>query len=381
MLFFSGGTGPKELARLMAACSIPSVHLISTFDSGRSSKELRRAFAIPALGDLRNRLLALADPDKTSRAVMDFLSFRLPESGNREHLRNCLSDLCNPNNEIWLQIPPHKKIALYNGLFQFLIRMPLAFNPLNASLGNLVLAGAYLQSGRNFSFALNYFSSLIHAKGVVMPICAENLHLAAELENGNIIVGQDRLKALSHKISKLFLTVLEHRERMSFDEIACRPPLYPQAKKYLKKCSVICFPMGSFYSSIVANTLVKGVGKAIAKSLCPKIFIPNSGIDPEIPGLDISEQASILLASLKRDYPCAENDKLLNFVLIDKNNGIYPGGLGTKVLEKLSILGLNVIFCPIVDKIHPDRHDPGILLKIIRQIAGQNNDDTTTLHH
>ena len=74
-------------------------------------------------------------------------------------------------------------------------------------------------------------------------------------------------------------------------------------------------------------------------------------------------------------------DKLLNFVLIDKNNGIYPGGLGTKVLEKLSILGLNVIFCPIVDKIHPDRHDPGILLKIIRQIAGQNNDDTTTLHH
>ncbi len=118
LLFFSGGTGPKELARLMAACSIPSVHLISTFDSGRSSKELRRAFAIPALGDLRNRLLALADPDKTSRAVMDFLSFRLPESGNREHLRNCLSDLCNPNNEIWLQIPPHKKIALYNGRFQ-----------------------------------------------------------------------------------------------------------------------------------------------------------------------------------------------------------------------------------------------------------------------
>ena len=74
----------SQMSRLMAACSIPSVHLISTFDSGRSSKELRRAFAIPALGDLRNRLLALADPDKTSRAVMDFLSFRLPESGNRE---------------------------------------------------------------------------------------------------------------------------------------------------------------------------------------------------------------------------------------------------------------------------------------------------------
>lgn len=380
LLFFSGGTGPRELSRLMAACSIPSVHLVSTFDSGRSSRELRRAFAIPALGDLRNRLLALADSNKTSRAVIDFLSFRLPKSGNLEHLRNLLSELCNPNNDIWRQIPPRERTGLYNGLFQFLTRMPLSFNPLNASLGNLVLAGAYLQSGRNFSLALNYFSSLIHAKGIVMPICAENLHLAAKLENGNIIVGQDKFKALSHIIYKLFLTVHEPRAGMPLDEIACRPPLYPPAKSYLKKCSVICFPMGSFYSSIVANTLVKGVGKAVAKSSCPKIFIPNSGIDPEIPGLDISEQASILLAYLKKDFPCAQNNELLNFVLIDKNNGKYPGGLGTKVLEKLSLLGLDVIFCPIVDKINPARHDPWILLKIILQIAGSNNVDATTLH-
>lgn len=376
LLFFSGGTGPKELSRLMAASSIPSIHLISTFDSGRSSRELRRAFALPALGDLRNRLLALADIQRTSKAVMDFLSFRLPEFGNCQHLRNCLLELRSPKNEIWGHIPPHARSSLYEGLFQFLIRMPSSFNPLNASMGNLVLAGAYLHFGRKFSPALRFFSRLIHAKGKVMPICAENLHLAAELENGTIIVGQDKFKELSHRICKLFLTVHEPDARQITDGIACHPPLFFRAKNYLKICSAICFPMGSFYSSIVANTLVKGVGKAIAQNPCPKIFIPNSGIDPEISGLDIAAQADILLASLKHDYPRAKNEDLLNFVFVDKNNGNYPGGLETRVLEKLASLGLEVIFAPIVDKNNPSHHDPCILLQMIRQLADQNDVDS-----
>jgi 2-phospho-L-lactate transferase/gluconeogenesis factor (CofD/UPF0052 family) len=38
-----------------------SVHLITAFDSGGSSAQLRRAFGMPAIGDLRSRIVALAD--------------------------------------------------------------------------------------------------------------------------------------------------------------------------------------------------------------------------------------------------------------------------------------------------------------------------------
>lgn len=369
LLFFSGGTGPKELSRLLAASSISSVHIISTFDSGRSSKELRRAFAIPALGDLRNRLLALADVARTPASVMDFLSFRLPAAGNRDLLRKCLRALDNPDNEVWHAIEIAERMRVYEGLHQFLLRMPMTFDPLNASLGNLVLSGAYLKAGRNFAPAIHFFANLVHAVGVVMPICSENLHLAAELEDGGQVMGQDNFKRLTCKIRRLFLTVHEPRDGAPFDKTACRPPLYPPAKKYLESCGLICFPMGSFYSSILANTLVKGVGKAVAQNPCPKIFIPNSGHDPEAVNVDIAEQASLLLESLSRDAQGAKNENLLNYILVDDKNGVYPGGLKSDVLKELAALGLEIIFCPIVDKDNPHRHDPCLLLDEILKIA------------
>lgn len=370
ILFFSGGTGPATLSRHLAKASIPSVHIISTFDAGRSSRELRRTFAIPAVGDLRNRLLALADLTATSPAVMDFLSFRLPAKGDQDFLRESLRMLGNRENAIWGPIPVFERENLYSGMKMFLERMPASFNPLNASMGNLILAGFYLGFNRNFDPALNAFSSLVHAKGTVLPVCSESLHLAAELQHGGKIVGQDKFKFLHEKIIKIFLTVHEPREGSAFDETPCRPPLYHSAQANIKNSAVICFPMGSFYSSILANTLVKGVGRAISQNSCPKIFIPNSGNDPEICGLDIAEQTGILLEQLKRDAPWAANTDLLNYVLLDCDNGIYPGGLGSNVIEKLAKLGIKPVFSPIVNKFKPNRHDPVSIIETIKLLAG-----------
>ena len=61
LIFFTGGTALREVSRELARHTPDTVHLLTTFDSGGSSAALRRAFAMPAVGDLRNRLLALAD--------------------------------------------------------------------------------------------------------------------------------------------------------------------------------------------------------------------------------------------------------------------------------------------------------------------------------
>ncbi len=76
-------------------------------------------------------------------------------------------------------------------------------------------------------------------------------------------------------------------------------------------CYMFPFPWEVFIPALLSvHCLVKGVGKAIAKSLCPKFFIPNSGIRSlKYPGLRYFEQAKAfcLCASLKRKiYPCAE---------------------------------------------------------------------------
>ena len=82
LVFFTGGTALRDLSRRLTAHTHNSVHLVTTFDSGGSSAALRRAFAMPAVGDLRNRLLALADSAVVPASVLEFCARRLPAVGH-----------------------------------------------------------------------------------------------------------------------------------------------------------------------------------------------------------------------------------------------------------------------------------------------------------
>ena len=61
ILFFSGGTALNDLSRVLKRYTHNSIHLVTPYDSGGSSAKLRNAFDMPAVGDLRSRLMALAD--------------------------------------------------------------------------------------------------------------------------------------------------------------------------------------------------------------------------------------------------------------------------------------------------------------------------------
>src|SRR5690606_24138834 len=61
IVFFSGGSALRPLSRALKRYTHNSSHLITPFDSGGSSAEIRRAFNMLSLGDLRNRLVALAE--------------------------------------------------------------------------------------------------------------------------------------------------------------------------------------------------------------------------------------------------------------------------------------------------------------------------------
>ena len=79
VLFFSGGTALRPTSRLLPKCTHNSMHLITPFDSGGSSAKIRAAFPVPAVGDLRNRMMALADTQlKGHPEVFRLFSMRLP---------------------------------------------------------------------------------------------------------------------------------------------------------------------------------------------------------------------------------------------------------------------------------------------------------------
>lgn len=324
---------------------------------------------MPAIGDLRNRLLALADLKKTPLPVLEFLHFRLPGQGDERYLRDRLKELANPNHVIWRNFPTCEKNIILQNLSFFLLKMPDTFNPFNASMGNLVLAGSYLKNHKNFNAALKCFSNLINTNGIVLPICEENLNLAARLENGSILVGQHKFDQLNGKVKNFYLSDNEPAPLHMPDNIACCASLFAAAKNLIRKASLICFPMGSFYTSVLANTLVRDVGKNIALNSCAKVFIPNSGGDPENDYLDIADQVALLLKNLKKDDLNLHNSDLLNYVLIDKKNGSYPGAVDKKLVLRLAAMDIEPIFCPIVNNRYPRSHLPLPVLKILLKLA------------
>ena len=86
ILFFSGGSALNGIARRLKRYSYNTMHLITPFDSGGSSQELRLAFDMPAVGDLRSRLMALADETVLGQPdVYALFSHRLSGTPRRMH--------------------------------------------------------------------------------------------------------------------------------------------------------------------------------------------------------------------------------------------------------------------------------------------------------
>lgn len=85
ILFFSGGTALAPVAAELSRHTRNAVHVITTFDSGGSSAELRRAFDMPAVGDIRARIMALADRSlEGNPETVELLGYRLPKDAGRK---------------------------------------------------------------------------------------------------------------------------------------------------------------------------------------------------------------------------------------------------------------------------------------------------------
>jgi len=373
LVFFTGGTALRDLSHCLSQYTRNSIHLVTPFDSGGSSAVLRQAFAMPAVGDIRNRLLALADREQVPQQVLNFCACRLPAAGDAAAMRLSLRRMGRAEHSIWQDMPDEYAVPLRRHLTFFLERMPSDFDPCLASLGNLVLAGGYLHHKRDFRPILALMSRLLHVRGIVCPIVDESLHLAAELADGSIIAGQHRFKSLTQSVQRLFLTVHEPERSRPVNVMpsmtSCRPPLSSDAAAWLRAPAAICYPMGSFYTSVLANLLPQGVGRAVATADCPKIFIPNSGRDAELCGLSLPGQVSMLLRLLREDAPHASAADLLHWVVIDSRNGQYQGGVGPEVRRALLDLGVRLLECDMVCAGDPQRHAPEPVVSVLLQLA------------
>lgn len=448
LVFFSGGTALNETAKALASC-YPSTHIITTFDSGGSTAELRKRLSMPAVGDIRARLLALADDSQPDVAALKkLMAHRLSRDEaslgvELAALRGGLHPLLRNLTAIWAEMGDFVR----QGLAEFKPLASSTFGYGGACVGNILLAVQYFRCNRDLQEAVHAWGRSLQVQGLVVPVSETLAHLAVALESGEKLVGQHRFtgkrgQQIQSPIADIWLVegAEEHNESLGECEDArktsaiadlpadsatgrvadletapatgletgpARGPAKDQgtsrtvgrsaaadatsqqehqgnktegvnccvlparaeveANKLVSlaiaEAQCLCYPIGSFFSSVAANLLVKGVGQSIARASCPKVFIPNPGADPELLGLTLLEQVRFLLRLLLRDAPHARPNELLNGIVIDRR-GSYVGGVA---MDALKALGIELYEARLLDEEALGRGDLYISGKLLAQ--------------
>ncbi|WP_462323963.1 GAK system CofD-like protein [Desulfoplanes sp.] len=338
ILFFSGGSALKALSRELIAYTHNSIHIITPFDSGGSSAVLRNSFDMPAIGDLRSRLMALAD-----RSVLGYpeirtlFSHRLGSKHSQGALERELQEMIRGTHPMVGSIPLPMRTIIRRYLHRFYSNMDRFFDLHGANIGNLVLTGGFLANDRDLESTLFIFSQLVKVRGKVNAVLSDPLHLGGRLRDGTIVHGQHALTGkevppIAAPVAEIFLC------GPSGDIPPVPPAISTEVHNQIAGADLICYPMGSFYTSLIANLLPHGVGQAVQKARCPKIYIPSTGQDPETIGMDIGEQVRTLLNYLRNDAPGSiSTEDVLDFVLLDRNSKAYGTDVDRRSLEKFGI--------------------------------------------
>ncbi|PIP20484.1 MAG: hypothetical protein COX40_04470 [Candidatus Omnitrophica bacterium CG23_combo_of_CG06-09_8_20_14_all_40_11] len=278
--------------------------IVTVADSGGSTGRLREQFDIPAPGDIRNCLVALADAE-----------------------------------------------PLMQELFQFRFKKDSELS--GHSFGNLFIT-AMTQITGDFETAIKESSKVLAIRGSVIPSTVDKVNLVAEYRDGSFMEGEAKIPE-----QKLFI------KRVSLKPSYPIPT--EEAIKAIREAQVIVLGPGSLYTSIIPNLLIKEITDTILASGAIKIYVCNvmtqSG---ETDGYSASDHIKALIHhSHPRilDYCILNTGEIPNDILKRyTQEDSYPVVDDTKKIEDM---GYRVIEEDVVVTDDVVRHDPLKLAKII----------------
>ncbi|NJD20717.1 MAG: hypothetical protein FIA95_15710, partial [Gemmatimonadetes bacterium] len=130
---------------------------------------------------------------------------------------------------------------------------------------------------------------------------------------------------------------------------------------------LVCFPVGSFFTSVLAALLPDGIAEAVAVSRAPKVYVPNPGGDPEERGMSLSERVRALRSHLLRgvagtDAALQGPAAVLDAVLVD------AGRAAELELEPIRRMGTQVVRAPLRSPHDPQRYEGAALCNALEAL-------------
>jgi uncharacterized cofD-like protein len=286
------------------------IGIVTVSDSGGSTGVLREAFDMPAMGDIRKCLIALA-----------------PEHG-------VLASICEHRFD---------NPELFAG----------------HCVGNLILSALYQMSG-NFAAAVQLASELLKLEGRVLPSTDRSVTLCALHEDDRIVRGESNIPRPDRRIRRVWFDVQN-------------PAASPGVVEVLRDADAIVLGPGSLYTSIIPNLLVAGVVDAIRSSNAIRIYVNNLMTQTgETDGFTAADHVTSLLQYLPTIDVCVLNSAGIGTGVAQRyfrsGSEIVPGTPEDQ--DRIRRIGVVPVAAPLLKAGEAKaRHDPATLARLVVSLA------------
>ncbi len=304
-----GGTGLSTLLRGLKQYPVRITAIVTAGDDGGSSGRLRSEFNVPAPGDIRNCLVALADSETLLSELFQY-RFDSQDSGLDGH-----------------------------------------------SFGNLYITALTKITG-SFERAIIESGRILNIRGAVMPSSEENVIVGARMADGRVLHGETTIVDARAAIERVFLE-------------PSNAEAYEPAVETILSADLVVLGPGSLYTSVIPNLLVEGIAHAVQHTPATTIYVCNVATQPgETDHFSVEDHLQALEDHFG-ELPI--NQVLVNSNLAPAREGIKPewgvspvtfNGTGSESLN-----GLTVIEADVVNPEFPLRHDPEKLAAMLVAIA------------
>ena len=306
-MLFSGGRGSGALAELLADDERISLTVaINGYDDGASTGEVRR-FLGDALGpsDFRKNASRFARLRRSCpAALIDLLDRRLPDRASVTDLES-LADALEAGGDSVASIGAARAdvAARLRAFVAEYRRTGRPFDFRDASVGNFVFAGGFLQIGRAFNAAVDDYCRLVGLPAGLIDNVTDgtNAFLVALDEDDQVVGSEEEIvdEKRHGRVREIFLidrplgqderqrlAGLPAGERRRFLEArTIRPPLNSRLTPRLINAQLIIYAPGTQHSSLFPSYLTPGLGDLIASNLdAIKLMVTNIQEDAEIIG-------------------------------------------------------------------------------------------------
>ena len=218
VVVIGGGTGLSVMMRgLKQIKNINLTAIVTVADDGGSTGRIRRQFHIPAMGDIRNVMCAMAEEESIFTSLMNY-RFEGEEGDVGGH-----------------------------------------------NLGNLILTALTKTTG-SFMEAIQTFSKFLNVKGEIIPSSLQVITLYAVMEDGTIVRGESNIPNFDNQIERVF-----YEEKVEPTR---------EALQAIHEADVIVYGIGSLYTSIIPNLIVDGIVDELKENPVKKIYFCNAMTQP-----------------------------------------------------------------------------------------------------